>query len=43
MDADVEKGRYGSTPVQNCVYVHVRDHFNGAVLREIVAQVGIAA
>ncbi|HEU4412932.1 MAG TPA: aminotransferase class I/II-fold pyridoxal phosphate-dependent enzyme [Polyangiaceae bacterium] len=39
MDADFEKSRYGSTPVRCCVYVQARDHFNAAVLRDLVANV----
>lgn len=39
MDADVEKSRYGAVPVRCCVYVQARDHFNGAVLRDLVANV----
>lgn len=40
MDADFEKSRYGATPVRNCIYVQTRDHFNGAVLRDLVASMG---
>ena len=41
MDADLEKSRFGTRVVKNCVYLQVRDHFQGEVLREIVAQVGL--
>lgn len=41
MDADVEKSRYRTTPVQNNVYMQVRDHYNEALLREIVAEVAV--
>ena len=40
MDADFEKSRYGATPVRTCMYVQARDHFNSAVLRDLVANVG---
>lgn len=43
MDADVEKSRYRTTIVKNCVYVHSRENYNAAVLRDIVAEVGAAA
>ena len=41
MDADQEKLRFGCTPMENCVYLQARDHFNGELLREIVAEVGL--
>jgi len=40
MDASVEKGRLGTRVVKNAVYLQARDHFNGELLREIVAEVG---
>ncbi len=42
MDADLEKARFGAEPHKNAVYVEARDHFNGQILREIVAEVGVA-
>ncbi|MDI1476252.1 bifunctional aminotransferase class I/II-fold pyridoxal phosphate-dependent enzyme/GNAT family N-acetyltransferase [Polyangium sp. y55x31] len=42
MDADVEKSRYRTTIVKNCIYLHARENYNGAVLREIVAELGAA-
>jgi len=41
MDADLEKSRFGSWTRDNCLYIQVRDHFNGKMLREIVAEVGL--
>jgi predicted N-acyltransferase len=41
MDADQEKQRFGCQPMENCVYLQARDHFNGELLREIVAEVGL--
>lgn len=41
MDADQEKQRFGCRPMENCVYLQARDHFNGELLREIVAEVGL--
>ncbi|WP_394838341.1 bifunctional aminotransferase class I/II-fold pyridoxal phosphate-dependent enzyme/GNAT family N-acetyltransferase [Pendulispora rubella] len=43
MDADIEKSRFGSHAIKNCIYAQVRDHYNGAVLREIVAEVGVGS
>jgi hypothetical protein len=40
MDADLEKSRYRTQVISNCVYLQAREHFNGALLREIVADVG---
>jgi 7-keto-8-aminopelargonate synthetase-like enzyme len=42
MDADVEKSRYRTTIVKNCVYAQARENYNVAVLRQIVAEVGAA-
>jgi 7-keto-8-aminopelargonate synthetase-like enzyme/predicted N-acyltransferase len=42
MDADAEKHRFGSRTVATAAYVEARDHFNGQLLREIVAEVGVA-
>lgn len=39
--ADVEKARFGTTAIDTCAYVQARDHYQGAVLREIVAEVGV--
>lgn len=41
MDADQEKLRFGCLPTKNCVYLQARDHFNGELLREVVAEVGL--
>ena len=41
MDADQEKLRFGCQPVENCLYLQVADHFNGELLREVVADVGL--
>lgn len=41
MDADLEKERFGSERHANSVYVQARDHYNGALLQEIVAEVGL--
>jgi 7-keto-8-aminopelargonate synthetase-like enzyme len=41
MDAEVEKRRFGALPVHTCVYAQVRDHYAGAILREISAEVGL--
>jgi 7-keto-8-aminopelargonate synthetase-like enzyme/predicted N-acyltransferase len=41
MDADQEKQRFGCRPMENCVYLQARDHFNGELLREVVAEVGL--
>lgn len=43
MDADVEKSRYRTSIEKSCVYVHARENYNVAALREIVAEVGAAA
>jgi hypothetical protein len=42
MDADAEKHRFGSRTIGTAAYVEARDHFNGQLLREIVAEVGVA-
>jgi 7-keto-8-aminopelargonate synthetase-like enzyme len=42
MDAETEKSRFGAQSVPNCIYVQARDHDNAGVLREIVAEVGVA-
>lgn len=41
MDADMEKSRFGTSLRKNCVYVQAQDHFNGELLREIAAEVGV--
>ncbi|MCK6507280.1 bifunctional aminotransferase class I/II-fold pyridoxal phosphate-dependent enzyme/GNAT family N-acetyltransferase [Myxococcota bacterium] len=41
MDADLEKERFGSERRGNSVYLQARDHYNGALLQEIVAEVGL--
>jgi 7-keto-8-aminopelargonate synthetase-like enzyme len=43
MDASLEKRRWGATPVPSFVFVQARGEYNGAVLREIVSTVGLAA
>ncbi|HVY46491.1 MAG TPA: aminotransferase class I/II-fold pyridoxal phosphate-dependent enzyme [Minicystis sp.] len=42
MDADAEKHRFGSEARATAVYVEARDHYSGQILREIVAEVGVA-
>ena len=42
MTADLEKQRLGAVAQQTCVYVQARDHWNGAVLREITAEASLA-
>jgi 7-keto-8-aminopelargonate synthetase-like enzyme len=42
MDADMEKDRYGTTASPNVIYAQSREHDNAAVLRDIVAEVGVA-
>lgn len=41
MDADFEKSLLGTRRVKTCVYAQLRDHYQGEVLREIVAEVGL--
>jgi hypothetical protein len=41
MDAEFEKKRFGAVASPTCVYVRASDHYNGEVLREIVAEVGV--
>jgi len=41
MDAAYEKERLGTTPVPSCAYVHTRDDFVGARMREVIADVGL--
>lgn len=41
MDAEIEKRRFGARPVQTCIYAQVRDHYAGAVLRDIAAEVAL--
>ncbi len=41
MDADFEKGRFGTHLVPNCIYLQARDHYNAVILKEIVAEVGM--
>lgn len=43
MDAEIEKRRVGARTVPTCVYGQVRDHYQGALLREIVAEVATRA
>ena len=42
MDANYEKERFRTTRVPICAYVHTRDDFVGARMREVVAEVGLA-
>lgn len=42
MDATVEKQRYGARPVPTWAFVQADEHYNGTVLREIVAEVAAA-
>jgi 7-keto-8-aminopelargonate synthetase-like enzyme len=41
MDAEVEKHRLGAVAVPTCMYVRAAEHYNGAQLREIVAEVAM--
>ncbi|HVV81802.1 MAG TPA: bifunctional aminotransferase class I/II-fold pyridoxal phosphate-dependent enzyme/GNAT family N-acetyltransferase [Kofleriaceae bacterium] len=41
MSADVEKARFGTTAAETCAYVQAHDHYQGALLREIIAEVGV--
>lgn len=42
MDADFNKSRLGTQAEQSCAYLQVRDHYQSAILREIVAEVAIS-
>ena len=42
MDAELEKRRFGAVAHKTCLYAQTRTDFNGALLREVVAEVGIA-
>jgi 7-keto-8-aminopelargonate synthetase-like enzyme/predicted N-acyltransferase len=42
MTADMEKLRLGSVAHRTCVYIQARDHFSGALLREISAEASLA-
>jgi hypothetical protein len=41
MDADIEKNRYRTSIIKNCVYLQARESYNATLLREIVAEVGL--
>lgn len=41
MDANVEKDRFRTERIPTCAYVHTRDDFVGARMREVVAEVGL--
>ncbi|MDP2310860.1 MAG: bifunctional aminotransferase class I/II-fold pyridoxal phosphate-dependent enzyme/GNAT family N-acetyltransferase [Pseudomonadota bacterium] len=41
MDAELEKRRFGARAVKTCIYAQARDHYQGALLREIIADVGM--
>jgi hypothetical protein len=41
MTANLEKLRFGTVAQQTCVYMQARDHFGGALLREISAEASI--
>lgn len=41
MDAEIEKQRWAAVPRPTCMYVQARGDWNGSVLREIVAEVGV--
>ena len=43
MDAELEKRRFGAETVPTCIYAQARDHYAGALLREIVAEVATRA
>jgi 7-keto-8-aminopelargonate synthetase-like enzyme len=42
MDADLEKRRWGSVPNKTAIYLQSVDHYNGAMLRELVADASSA-
>ncbi|MFN7142649.1 MAG: aminotransferase class I/II-fold pyridoxal phosphate-dependent enzyme [Myxococcota bacterium] len=41
MDAEIEKRRFGARAVRTCVYAQVRDHYAGAILRDLAAEVAL--
>ncbi len=41
MTANLEKLRFGTVEQRTCVYLQVRDHFNGALLRELAAEASL--
>jgi hypothetical protein len=41
MDAEIEKRRFGAVAHKTCMYGQARADFNAALLREIVAEVGV--
>ncbi|MCB9647555.1 MAG: aminotransferase class I/II-fold pyridoxal phosphate-dependent enzyme [Deltaproteobacteria bacterium] len=41
MDAELEKRRFGAAMDKTCLYAQTRTDFNGALLREVVAEVGM--
>lgn len=43
MDAEMEKRRFGGEPFETCIYLQIKDHHAGAMLREIAAEVAFAA
>lgn len=43
MDAEIEKRRFGAEAAATCVYAQARDHWAGALLREIAAGVSLPA
>ncbi|WP_224241951.1 bifunctional aminotransferase class I/II-fold pyridoxal phosphate-dependent enzyme/GNAT family N-acetyltransferase [Hyalangium gracile] len=43
MTADMEKFRLGSVAQRTCVYLQARDHFSGALLREIAAEASLGS
>ena len=42
MDADLEKRRWGSVAHPTAIYLQAADHYNGAMLRELVAEASSA-
>jgi hypothetical protein len=42
MTANLEKLRFGTVAQRTCVYMQARDHFGGALLREIAAEASIS-
>lgn len=42
MTAEMEKSRLGSLPHRTCVYMQAREHFSGALLREIAAEASLS-
>lgn len=43
MTANLEKLRFGTVAQRTCVYMQARDHFSGALLREIAAEASLSS